>query len=163
MLLLLLLFLLSLQLQGFRGLRLHQLCSAASNLDDLRALFTKSKATYQQQTNYADDDPPSPQQEKITVKHGLKLLNTKEEWQKPNMYFHANLDLHSHITNIENKVCVFQSCVYDYFKLIEKIKHPDHTKNSLFTEYNHLSGRQQKYLKVPPTLIILQEFNTLGN
>ena len=81
------------------------------------------------------------------------------------MYFQANLDLHSEISDIGNKVGVFQSCIYDYFKLIEKSKDPDHTRNSLFTGYNNLSGRQlklfRKSLKVTPTLIILQEFDTL--
>ena len=60
------------------------------------------------------------------------------------MYFHANLDLHSDITDIENEVCMFQSCIYDYFKLIDESKDPDHTRNSLFTYYNHLSRRQLK-------------------
>ena len=68
---------------------------------------------------------------------------------------------------MENEVCVFQSCIYDYFKLIEKSKGPNHTRNSLFTEYNHLSWRQLKKiwksLKVTPTLIILQEFDALVN
>ena len=62
---------------------------------------------------------------------------------------------------------MFQPCIYDYFKLIDKSKDPDHTRNSIFSEYNHLSQRQLKNflkeLKVPPTLIILQEFNTLVN
>ena len=49
------------------------------------------------------------------------------------MYLHANLVLLSVITDIENEVCVFESCIYDYFKLIEKSKDPDHTRNS-FTE-----------------------------
>ena len=83
------------------------------------------------------------------------------------MYLHANLVLLSVITDIENEVCVFESCIYDYFKLIEKSKDPDHTRNSLFTGYNNLSGRQlklfRKSLKVTPTLIILQEFDTLVN
>ena len=60
------------------------------------------------------------------------------------MYFHASLDLHNDITDIENEGCVFHSCIYDYFKVIEKSKDPDHTRNSLFSEYNHLSWRQLK-------------------
>ena len=60
------------------------------------------------------------------------------------MYLHANLVLLSVITDIENEVCVFESCIYDYFKLIEKSKDPDHTGNSLFTEYNHPSRHQLK-------------------
>ena len=84
------------------------------------------------------------------------------------MYFHANLDLHSEITDIENEVCVFQSCFYNYFK-IDKSKDLDRSRNYLFSEYNHLSRRQLKKkkfwnsLKVTPTLIILQEFDTLVN
>ena len=38
------------------------------------------------------------------------------------MYFHANLDLHSNITNIENEVRVLQSFIYDYFKLMLIVK-----------------------------------------
>ena len=52
------------------------------------------------------------------------------------MYFHADLDLHSNITDIENEVRVFQSCIYDYFKLIDSSKDPEYTSNSLSTEYN---------------------------
>ena len=81
----------------------------------------------------------STQQEKIPVKDAIKLPTTKEEWETANMYFHANLDLHSDITDNKNNVLMFQSCIYDYFRLIEKSKDPDHTRNSLFTEYNHLS------------------------
>ena len=58
------------------------------------------------------------------------------------MYFHANLDLHNDITDIENEVCVFQSSIFNYFKVIDKSKDPDHTRNSLFSECNHLSRRQ---------------------
>ena len=52
--------------------------------------------------------------------------------------------IHSNITDIENEVCVFQSCIYDYFKINDKSKDPDHTRNSLFSEYNDLSRRQLK-------------------
>ena len=62
------------------------------------------------------------------------------------MYFHANLDLHSNITNIENEVRVLQSFIYDYFKLIVNSKNPYHTWNSLSTEYNHLSRHQLKMI-----------------
>lgn len=65
------------------------------------------------------------------------------------MYFNANLDLHSNITKFENKVRMIQSCIYDYFRLIDNNKDPDWTWNSLSTEYNHLSRRQRKtFLKV---------------
>ena len=57
--------------KGIRGLRAHQRSCVASNLDDLKVLFTQSNASYQQQTNYADDEPPSTQQEKIPVKDGI--------------------------------------------------------------------------------------------
>lgn len=60
------------------------------------------------------------------------------------MFFNANLDLHSNITKFENNVRVFQSCIYDYFSLIDNNKDPDWTWNSLSTEYNHLSRRQLK-------------------
>ena len=129
---------------------MHQRSCVASNLDDLKALFTQSNATNQQQTNDAYDIPPSPQQEKIPVKDGIKLPSKREEWETANIYFHANLDVHSNITDTENEVCVFQSCVYDYFKVIEKSKDPDDTRNSLcplileLTEYNHLSQVQLK-------------------
>ena len=61
------------------------------------------------------------------------------------MYLHANLVLLSVITDIENEVCVFESCIYDYFKLIEKSKDPDHTRNSFYW-INHLFRRQPKKL-----------------
>ena len=112
--------------KGLRGLIAHQPSCVASNLDDL-------------QTNYADDEPMSPQQEKIPVKDAIKLPTTKEECETANVYFHANLDLHSDIIDNKNEVLMFQSCIYDYFRLIEKSKNPDHTRNSLFTEYNNLS------------------------
>ena len=67
--------------KGLRGLRAHQHSSAASNFDDLKALFRESD---------------------------IKLPTTKEERQTANMYFHANLDLHSTITNLENEERVFQ-------------------------------------------------------
>ena len=70
--------------KGLRGLRAHQRSCVASNLDDLKALFTQSNATYQQQTNYADE-PPSPQQEETPLKDGIKLPTTKEEWGTANM------------------------------------------------------------------------------
>ena len=38
------------------------------------------------------------------------------------MYFHANLNLHSNITKIENEVRVLQSFIYDYFKLMLIVK-----------------------------------------
>ena len=60
------------------------------------------------------------------------------------MSFNANLDLHSNITKFENNVRVFQSCIYDYFSLIDNNEDPDWTWNSLSTEYNHLSRRQLK-------------------
>ena len=62
------------------------------------------------------------------------------------MYFHANLDLRSNITNIENEVRVLQSCTHDYVKLIGNTKDPDYTCNSLSTEYHHLSRRQLKMI-----------------
>ena len=62
------------------------------------------------------------------------------------MYFHANLDLHSNINNIKNEVRVFQSCTHDYVKLIGNSKDPDHTCNSLSTEYHHLSQCQLKMI-----------------
>ena len=78
----------------------------------------------------------------------MNLPTRKEEWETANMYFHANLDLHSEITDIENEVCVFQSCFYNYFK-IDKSKDLDRSRNYLFSEYNHLSRRQlkKKFLK----------------
>ena len=48
------------------------------------------------------------------------------------MYLHANLVLLSDITDIENEICVFESCINDYFKLIEKSKDADHTRNSFY-------------------------------
>ena len=78
----------------------------------------------------------------MPVKDGIKLPTKNEEWEIANMYFHAILDLHSDIKAIENEVCLFQSCIYDYFKVIEKSEDPDHTMNFLFTECNHLSRRQ---------------------
>ena len=39
---------------------------------------------------------------------------------------------------------MFQSCIYDYFKVIEKSKDPDDTRNSLYIEYNHLSQLELK-------------------
>ena len=76
----------------------------------------------------------------------MNLPTRKEEWETANMYFHANLDLHSEITDIENEVCVFQSCFYNYFK-IDKSKDLDRSRNYPFSEYNHLSGRQLKKKK----------------
>ena len=60
------------------------------------------------------------------------------------MYFHANLDLYINITNTENEVHVFQSCIYNYFILTDNSKDTDYTRNSLSTEYIHLSRRQLK-------------------
>ena len=83
------------------------------------------------------------------------------------MYLHANLVLLSVITDIENEVCVFESCIYDYFKLIEKSKDPDHTRNSFYRIQSSIPTSTEKIvwksLKVTPTLIILQEFDTLVN
>ena len=76
----------------------------------------------------------------------MNLPTRKEEWETANMYFHANLDLHSEITDIENEVCVFQSCFYNYFK-IDKSKDLDRSRNYLFSEYNHLSRCQLKKKK----------------
>ena len=53
------------------------------------------------------------------MKEDTKLLTIKKEWQTANMYFHANVDIHRDITNIKNKLRVFQSCTYDYFKLTD--------------------------------------------
>ena len=89
--------------KGLRRLRAHQRSCIASNLDNLKPLFTQNNATCQQQTNYADEEPPSPQQEKIPVKDGIKLPTTKEEWETANTYFQAILDLHSDITDTEKR------------------------------------------------------------
>ena len=47
--------------KGLRGLRTHQRSCVASNLDDLKALFTQISATNHQQTNNADGKSRSPQ------------------------------------------------------------------------------------------------------
>ena len=96
--------------KDLRDLRAHQRSCVASNLDDLKALFTQSNATNRQQTNDTDDERPLPQQEKVPVKDEIKPPTTKEEWETVNMCFHTKSDLHSDITDIENEVCVFQSC-----------------------------------------------------
>ena len=72
------------------------------------------------------------------MKEDTKLLTTKKEWQTANMYFHANVDIHRDITNIKNKLRVFQSCTYDYFKLTDNYIIYNSTRNSLSAEYNHL-------------------------
>ena len=83
------------------------------------------------------------------MKKCVELPKKKEEWQTTNIYFHGNLDLQCDITNIENEVSVSQSCIYDYFKLINDSNNPDYTWNFLSRESNHLSRRQlKKALKV---------------
>ena len=83
------------------------------------------------------------------------------------MYLHANLVLLSDITDIENEICVFESCINDYFKLIEKSKDADHTRNSFYWIQSSIPTSTEKIfwkcLKVTPTLIIPQEFDTLVN
>ena len=73
------------------------------------------------------------------------------------MYFHANLDLHNDITDIENEVCVFQSSIFNYFKVIDKSKDPDHTNAIIYLDVNW------NFFFLTLMLIILQEFDTLVN
>ena len=93
--------------KGLRGLRAHQRSCVVSNLDDLKGLFTQLNATIQQETSVAYEESMTPLLEKISVKEGIRLPSTKEEWETANMYIHANLDLQSDITNIENEVLLF--------------------------------------------------------
>ena len=122
----------------------YELNNSINSFDDLKALFTQSDAKTQPKSSDGDEESAPPQLEKNPVKEGIKLPTIKEEWQTANMFFNANLDLQSNITKFENNVRVFQSCIYDYFSLIDNNKDPDWTWNSLSTEYNHLSRRQLK-------------------
>ena len=129
---------------GFRGRRAHQHSCRIENVDELKDLFTIENMSSPNSAEECEQNTDTPVLlPKIPLKDGIKLPSSKQEWVTANTYFHQKLNLTDKILDLDCEVDNFHSCIYDYFKSVEKV---DKTPLSEFTELIGLSRRQLKKL-----------------
>ena len=123
-----------------RLLRTNQTSRHISNKDDLKRLFNQEINILRNKKHSTFVENDDFQSEKVTIKDGIKLPKTVDEWNQDNDYFRAVLNTSENILNIYKGISGFQNCICDYFNINEANKNNmgNTEANILCIEYNYL-------------------------